>query len=473
MKKDMYCMTKEDKRVHRWRILLGILIVCNIAVIFLLSSQNAAKSAALSEKITIMLVELFSKDVEETTPVQETVITTPSIETEFGGVPESPTEPPAINQGATGETVTTPVEKPKPKDPMENLTEEEKILVRENHTPVRKLAHMVEFGLLGAFVFLLLLSWQGNMLWRYAASLGVVLVCAAADEFHQLFSDGRAGRYSDVVIDLLGAFIACTLVLAFVAVARRGKRLLTTHYHFSALPNGKPLDIALVTDLHSCPHEELVERLRVASPDIILLGGDIMENNELTDEWMSGYAFLRSCAAIAPTYYSLGNHETIGSNKNSAQFVSGVPDEIRTRIAKTGVTLLHNESVLADGIRICGLASGLSKKENRPDEAALAEFVNAKEFRILLCHHPEYYEPYIRKTNIDLIVCGHAHGGQWRIFGRGVYAPGQGIFPKYTSGVIDNRCVISRGVGDHTVIPRIANPRELVIIHCGTKTEKQ
>jgi predicted MPP superfamily phosphohydrolase len=451
MKKDAYCMTKNDKRMRRWRILLGILIVCNIALIFLLSSQNAAKSVALSERITIMLVELFAKDAEKTTP----------------------TEPPTTNQGGGSADSTVPPEGTKPKDPMENLTEEEKTLVRENHATVRKFAHMLEFGLLGAFVFLLLLSRQGNILWRYAASLGVALACAVADELHQLFSNGRGAELSDVGLDLGGAAIACTLVLAFVVATRYGKRLVTTHYHLAALPNGKQLDIALVTDLHSCPHEDLVERLRAASPDIILLGGDIMENEELADESMPGYAFLRSCAAIAPTYYSLGNHETIGSNKKSTQFVLGVPEDVGTRIAKTGVTLLHNESVLADGVRICGLASGLSKKGNHPNEAVLAEFANAKEFRILLCHHPEYYEPYIRKTNIDLTVCGHAHGGQWRIFGRGVFAPGQGIFPKYTSGVIDNRCVISRGVGDHTVIPRIANPRELIIIHCGTKTKNQ
>jgi predicted MPP superfamily phosphohydrolase len=65
---------------------------------------------------------------------------------------------------------------------------------------------------------------------------------------------------------------------------------------------------------------------------------------------------------------------------------------------------------------------------------------------------------------MDLIVCGHAHGGQWRLFGRGVYAPGQGLFPKYTSGVLDGVCVISRGLGNHTRVPRIFNPPELVLI---------
>ncbi|MBQ3816071.1 MAG: metallophosphoesterase, partial [Clostridia bacterium] len=56
-------------------------------------------------------------------------------------------------------------------------------------------------------------------------------------------------------------------------------------------------------------------------------------------------------------------------------------------------------------------------------------------FHILLCHHPEYWEPLVHGRRIELTVSGHAHGGQWRIFGRGVYAPGQGLFPRYTSGL--------------------------------------
>lgn len=244
-----------------------------------------------------------------------------------------------------------------------------------------------------------------------------------------------------------------------------------TYYDLPILPDKTQLNIALVTDLHGCPYENLVERLRAESPDLILIAGDLMEDSELADEWASGYAFLRTCAAIAPTYYSLGNHETLGSTRKDAKYALDMIDEIRPRITKTGVALLHNESALWNGIRICGLTSGLTKTENYPNEAVLAAFAAAEEFRILLCHHPEYYAPYIRSTNIELTVCGHAHGGQWRFFGRGLYAPGQGIFPKYTSGVIDGRCVISRGLGDHTRIPRFCNPRELVIIRCTNKTE--
>lgn len=412
-------MKKKEKRVLFLRILLGVLIVCNMAAIFLFSSQSGTKSDAVSQKVTGVVAQTLAKDYDE------------------------------------------------------KSVEEQDAILQQMHKPIRKLAHMLEFGALAALVFFFLLTWQGKILWHYAASLGFAFVYAGVDEFHQLFREDRGARLSDVFIDFAGAFIACTLLLTIVVLVRRSKRLVTTHYDLPIMPNGKPLRIGLVADLHSCPHEHLIERLRAEAPEVILLAGDVMEDTDLADERASGYAFLRACAEIAPTYYSFGNHETVGIGRKGLKRVLDIIEEIRPRIAKTGVTFLHNESVIWNGIRICGLTSGLTQTQNFPNSAVLSEFAAAEEFRILLCHHPEYYEPYIRKTSIELTVSGHAHGGQWRFFGRGVYAPGQGILPKHTAGVIDNRFVISRGTGDHTRIPRIANPRELVIIRCGEKISNQ
>ena len=116
------------------------------------------------------------------------------------------------------------------------------------------------------------------------------------------------------------------------------------------------------------------------------------------------------------------------------------------------------------GIAFGGLSSGLIRYDMRPDVAWLEEFCRVDAPRVLLCHHPEYYEPYLKDLPIDLIVSGHAHGGQWRFFGRGVFAPGQGLFPKYTSGVHDGRFVISTGMKSGRKIPRLFNEPEIVWI---------
>ena len=85
--------------------------------------------------------------------------------------------------------------------------------------------------------------------------------------------------------------------------------------------------------------------------------------------------------------------------------------------------------------------------------------------KILLCHHPEYYKTYLKDKKIDLIVAGHAHGGQWRLGRLAAFAPGQGIFPKYTKGVYDKRLVVSTGLKKSGRIPRIFNKPEIVYIN--------
>jgi predicted MPP superfamily phosphohydrolase len=95
----------------------------------------------------------------------------------------------------------------------------------------------------------------------------------------------------------------------------------------------------------------------------------------------------------------------------------------------------------------------------------LDAFSSVEGFKLLLCHHPEYYPRYIRERDIDLTLSGHAHGGQWQIVGRGIFAPGQGLFPRYTGGVYEGRLVVSRGLTNTVSVPRFGNPTELVRIH--------
>ncbi|MBR2721308.1 MAG: metallophosphoesterase [Clostridia bacterium] len=233
--------------------------------------------------------------------------------------------------------------------------------------------------------------------------------------------------------------------------------------------------IAVASDLHGCPHKDAVDALQQARPDLILIPGDLMEDKMLADPSSSGYAFLRECVSIAPTFYSLGNHEIGCYHKgNPWRHPTPIPlsDQAREEIARTGAVLLDNDEVTWNGVRICGLTSGINGKENKADAEVLARFAKGDAPRILLCHHPEYFYPDIAKTDIELTLCGHAHGGQWCFFGRGVYSPGQGIFPKYTAGVLDGRCVISRGLGNHTRIPRICNPCELLLISLNQKAQE-
>ena len=85
---------------------------------------------------------------------------------------------------------------------------------------------------------------------------------------------------------------------------------------------------------------------------------------------------------------------------------------------------------------------------------------------LVLAHRPERF-PLYAGTGADVVLSGHAHGGQIRLFRRGLYAPQQGVFPKYTEGVYnsgDSILYVSRGLGNTIVTPRVFNTPELNVL---------
>ncbi len=234
----------------------------------------------------------------------------------------------------------------------------------------------------------------------------------------------------------------------------------------------KHLRIALLSDLHAVKPKPIIKALEEISPDIILMAGDIVEalDGSCDDINRKAMEIFVQAAEIAPTFYCTGNHEDGGVHSQSKKWKSCVGKERKyteenlNKIRSSGVHLLLDEFVIYKGVAIGGLCSGLICREGKPNIKLLQELSRVEAAKILICHHPEYYERYIKELPIDLTVSGHAHGGQWRFFGRGIYAPGQGLFPKYTSGVYDNRLVVSRGLKRPFPIPRFFNSREIVII---------
>lgn len=253
----------------------------------------------------------------------------------------------------------------------------------------------------------------------------------------------------------------------------------STHYRLTSGKTDVSFKACIVADLHDRPYGEILPILEREQPDLILIPGDLTEALDRPEAEVSrpGLGLLSECAAIAPTFYSLGNHEIGGCHgriyKAKMAGKGELPpfvlrNEWREVIEKSGATLLDESFVLWNGLVIGGLGSGLLNPGWVPDLSWLDAFAAQPGYKLLLCHHPEYFDRYLRPYGIDLVVSGHAHGGQWRIFGRGVYAPDQHLFPKYTSGVHENRLVISRGVcNTFPLIPRFFNPREVVTVTVG------
>ena len=240
-----------------------------------------------------------------------------------------------------------------------------------------------------------------------------------------------------------------------------------------------PATVALLADLHDRPYFSIIQSLSDHRPAIICIAGDVVfgdppkDGSLLIQTQKYVLPFLRACSALAPTFLSLGNHE------------KAVCEDDLHRIRDTGCILLDNSWTTYNGMVLGGLTSHLvldfrrlreKKHERYPDRGSkprvikepetgwLEEFERQAGYRILLCHHPEYYPRYLKRRDIDLVLSGHAHGGQWRIGSQGIFAPSQGLFPRLTDGVHDGRLVISRGLSNRAPVPRLNNPPEIVYI---------
>lgn len=209
------------------------------------------------------------------------------------------------------------------------------------------------------------------------------------------------------------------------------------------------LEFIFISDLHGCDNEPILKIIAENPHDAILIGGDLIHDG---NNYRSGLDFLKSVSNNGEIcFMSLGNHE------------KRYPGDIKRVLRNCGATLLDDSYVIFRGIVIAGLTSGEFHGKD-PDLTYLKSLTLLDPFKLLLCHRPEYFPKYIKDLPIDLVLSGHAHGGQWRFFGKGLYAPGQGIFPKYASGIYENRLIVGRGLGNGHLIPRINNSPEILVI---------
>lgn len=253
-----------------------------------------------------------------------------------------------------------------------------------------------------------------------------------------------------------------------------------TKYRINTSKIRNRITIACVSDLHGRRFENVIEALKKTEADMILLAGDILEvsNNFMCKRNANAVAFLEQVSKIAPVYYCFGNHEIYYSHARKEEnrvCETRILRENLEKISSLGIHLVNerylnvtvgdNDEIYIGGL-VCGEDMNPALDKKIPNLSFIDEYGKIKAFKILLCHYPHYYEAYLKNTDFDLILSGHAHGGQWRVFGRGIYAPHQGLLPKYTSGIHDGRLIISRGAANNSKpIPRLFNPTEILQIN--------
>jgi len=229
--------------------------------------------------------------------------------------------------------------------------------------------------------------------------------------------------------------------------------------------------IAQVSDLHNAEfgkeNKKLLELLSESKPDIIVITGDLVDAGHTDIDVALDFA--KGAVSVAPVYYVTGNHEASLSLYN----------ELKTGLGTIGVVVLEDEKLqLKRGkevITLIGLSDpNFTLKGDIFGEASAMVSTKLNSltddesiYTILLSHRPELFESYAH-CNIDLVLSGHAHGGQFRLpFIGGLIAPDQGIFPKYDAGLFTNgstNMIVSRGLGNSIIPIRFNNRPEVIVI---------
>ena len=209
----------------------------------------------------------------------------------------------------------------------------------------------------------------------------------------------------------------------------------------------------VLSDLHGTETEQfLLREAEVLSPDAVFYVGDMAGSMK---QLSVAKRLMRKLSSY-PSYAVFGNHEY------SARLI----DKMESFAAEIGVRYLHGEGVcLGSNIGLYGLDDQYVGKDFERQKKALKGRKRG-EFSILLAHRPDYYD-FFERAGFDLVLCGHTHGGQIRVGSiNGLYAPGQGIFPRYAGGEYllgKTKMIVGRGLVQNS-LPRWGNPPEYMII---------
>ncbi len=274
------------------------------------------------------------------------------------------------------------------------------------------------------------------------------------------------------------AIVLLIVIALLLFCSYQNRHLETTYYTYKAEHLDAEFDgyrIVQISDLHNAKfgkdNQKLVDRIRECEPDMIVLTGDLVDSNHTNVD--RAVQFVDEIVKICPVYYVTGNHEYWLEASEYDELMSGLADagvvilddqvvEISRGDAKFRLVGLDDRS-LSDGT----LGTLLNDQAGQKEETADNENSEKKEFTVVLAHEPQYLARYAG-IGVDLVLSGHAHGGQFRLpFVGGIVTPDQGFFPEYTAGeyyMDSTEMIVSRGLGNSVIPVRLFNYPEIVCV---------
>lgn len=227
--------------------------------------------------------------------------------------------------------------------------------------------------------------------------------------------------------------------------------------------------IVVISDFHNAvfgkDNQQIVDKIAGEQADIIAITGDLIDSGKTDIE--TAVALVRNLKNIAPCYYVTGNHEA---------WIGDLFSELEEKLIAEGVIILHDQVLdltkQGESIQMAGLDDpDFTDRASYVQESILQTKLDMMDlsdaYCILLSHRPELFNAYVN-ANVDLVLSGHAHGGQIRLpFIGGIVAPNQGFLPKYDAGLYtqDNTTmIVSRGIGNSIIPIRFNNRPEILVI---------
>lgn len=265
------------------------------------------------------------------------------------------------------------------------------------------------------------------------------------------------------------SFFLLTGIL-LVSLILSQKCLIVRQYTYRNPKIAAPIRAVQLTDLHNYQYgrdnQRLIAKIQKQKPDVIFMTGDMLnEDEDRTDILLH---LVREACAIAPVYFSLGNHE-VGYEKTYGE------GDLTEQLEAAGAVVLEKEyvdtKIAGQEVRIGGDYGYLLPEdwEDGSEQRFLEAFVQADRLKILLSHVPEGLLLWksMEYWDVDLVFSGHVHGGQVRVpFVGGLFDPEEGFFPTYTRGMFscgNGTMILSAGLGSSRGIPRVNNLPEIVV----------
>lgn len=276
---------------------------------------------------------------------------------------------------------------------------------------------------------------------------------------------------------LITVFLVCILfmgVLCYYGIYISYNNLTENNYTIESKKIDNDINLIIISDLHDNELGEnninLVEKIKSKSPDMVLVVGDMVNDNSYNSNIVVD--FLKQISLTIPVYYSLGNTEEDYIKVNTSNLIEELED--------INVTVLNNEykdvKINNTTIRVGGMYDYAFGVGNKKVYNFLCDFQDTKNYKIMMAHRPDsfIFGDASEVWDIDLVVSGHTHGGQVRLpFMGGLYVGDQGYFPMYDKGLFDLnkiKILITSGLGSgNQKIPRFNNVPEVVNLKITSK----